>query len=184
MGRALTARTGAELAALTADVPPAPAGTGPGRLPTPARRRPLARAAAGSGGCLAFAAAAVWTAFILDPGPRAGAPGSSGGPGVGWCFVLAIYAVIAAVCIMGVGVAKSVEQRRSRGQLPPKPGPDGQALEAGRHGGTGHDPVPPGPRPDQARADLRTDSSRPGRPHSSRRGARPPRGIRPVPDAM
>jgi len=182
-GQALSARTRADLAALTADIPPAPPAAGSARPPAPARRRPLARAAVRSGICLAFAAAAVWAAFILDPGPRAGAPGSSGGPGVGWCFVLAIYAVIAAVCIMGVGVTKSKEQRRSRRQLPTPPGADGQALEAGRHGGTGHDPVPPGPLTDQTRADLRTDSSRPGRPHSSRRGAWPRRGIRPVPDA-
>jgi hypothetical protein len=180
-GRALSAPTRADLAALTADIPPAPAAAGPARPPAPARGRPLARAAVQSGICLAFAAAAVWAAFILDPGPRPGAPGSSEGPGVGWCFVLAIYAVIAAVCIMGVGVARSKEQRRSRRQLPPRPGPDGPALEAGRDGGNGHEPVPPGSRTDQTCADLRTDSSRPGRPHSSGRGARAPHGIRPAP---
>src|SRR5215468_7447194 len=52
-GRALAARTYADLAALTADIPPAPAKpaepapAGPTRPPAPARRRPLA---AGPGG--------------------------------------------------------------------------------------------------------------------------------------
>jgi hypothetical protein len=57
-GRALTARTRGELAALTADIPaePAePAVAGSGRLPAPVRRRPLARAAAQSGISLALA---------------------------------------------------------------------------------------------------------------------------------
>jgi hypothetical protein len=73
-GRALAARTRADLAALTADIPPGPAIAGPDRSPAPARspgparRRPLARAAAGAGGCLAVAFAAVWVAAnILDP---------------------------------------------------------------------------------------------------------------------
>ena len=152
-GQALSARTRAELAALTADIPPAPSAAGSARPPAPARRRPLARAAVRSGICLAFAAAAVWAAFILDPGPRAGASGSSWGPGVGWCFVLAIYAVIAAVCIMGVGVAKSKEQRRSRRQPPPRPGPrrpGARSRTARRHRprpGSPRAPAPTRPAP-------------------------------------
>src|SRR5580693_6582380 len=63
-GRALTAPTRADLAALTADIPAGPAVAGPARPPAPARRRPLARAAAGSGGCLVIAFAAVRVAFI------------------------------------------------------------------------------------------------------------------------
>ena len=50
-GRALTARTCAELAALTADIPPGPAGAGPARPPPAAGRwpgRPPSRAAAWS----------------------------------------------------------------------------------------------------------------------------------------
>jgi hypothetical protein len=46
VGRALAARTGAELVALTVDNP---AAAGPVRPPIPARRRPLAKAAAWSG---------------------------------------------------------------------------------------------------------------------------------------
>jgi hypothetical protein len=51
VGQALSARTYADLAALTTDIPPTSAATRPERPPAPARRRPLARAVAGSGGC-------------------------------------------------------------------------------------------------------------------------------------
>ena len=106
-GQALAARTYADLAALTADIPGAPAAAGPARPPAPARRRPLARAAAGPGGCLALAAGAVWASFLLDPG----------GPGVdrpwaGLMLLLAQYAVLAGVWILWSRVATSVQQRR------------------------------------------------------------------------
>ena len=140
-GRALAARTWAELDAVTADIPPARAASGPTRPLVPARRRPLARVAAGSGGCLALAAAAVWASLILDPG----------GPGIdrpwaGLMLLLAQYAVIAGVCILWSGVVTSVRPRRSGRQLPPRPGPGGHALDRGWRGGTGRGPVHPGPR--------------------------------------
>jgi hypothetical protein len=46
VSQAFAARTYAELAALTADLPPCPPAAGPARPPAPVRRRPLARAAA------------------------------------------------------------------------------------------------------------------------------------------
>jgi hypothetical protein len=73
-------------------------------------------------------------------------------------LILAFGAVCAAIGIAGSAVATSLQQRRSRGQLPP--GPGGPALKAGRRGGTGHDPVPPGPRTGQAQADLRAHKAR------------------------
>jgi DUF1707 SHOCT-like domain len=102
-GRALAARTCAELDAVTADIPPVRAAPGPTRPLVPARRRPLARAAAGSGGCLAIAAAAVWASFILDPG-GAGVDR----PWAGLMVMLAQCAVIAGVCIFWSG-ATSVQ---------------------------------------------------------------------------
>ena len=74
-GRALSARTYADLAALTADIPAAdipavPAVAATARPPALARRRPLARAAAGSGTCLIIAAAAIRVGTIVDPGAR------------------------------------------------------------------------------------------------------------------
>jgi DUF1707 SHOCT-like domain len=129
-GRALAARTYAELAALTADIPPgparppvparpAPARPAPARPPAPARRWPLARAAAGSGGCLVTAFAAVWVGGHLD-NPLGPSPYKSWIP---LCLFLALVAVIAALFILGYGVAASIEQRRSRRQLPPRPRP-------------------------------------------------------------
>jgi hypothetical protein len=97
---------------------------------------------------------------------------------------MAAFIVIVVVpSVMISAVAASLQQRRSRGQLPPRPGQDGPAPVQ-RPGQVGHDPAPPGARPDQNRADLRTDRSRPGQPHPSGLVARAPRGIRPVPGAV
>jgi hypothetical protein len=121
VGQALAARTRAELAALTADIPTAdipvgPAGAGPACPSAPARRRPLLRATAASGGCLAIAFAAVWVAAnILDPD-------GLGNPYHPWsrlCLFVAVFAVVTALGIMINGVGTAVEQRRSRRQLPP-----------------------------------------------------------------
>jgi apolipoprotein N-acyltransferase len=83
--------------------PPALAAARPTRPPTPVR--PLARAAAWSGGCLVIAAVAVWEAFVLDPG----------GPGLNpyhsWAkpfLVVALAAVLAAFAILPIGVATSL----------------------------------------------------------------------------
>jgi uncharacterized protein DUF1707 len=183
-GQALTARTRADLAALNADIQPAPAAARPERPPAPGRRRPLARAAAKSGGCLFIAVAAVRVVPIADPGNT---PGAIPGFWAPVCLLVALVAVVAALIILVLGVEASLAQRRSRRQLPPRPGVGGQALDAEQRGGTGqigHDPALPRDRPDQARADLWSDSSRPDRPHSSGRGNRAPRGIRPAPDAV
>jgi hypothetical protein len=120
-GRALAARTRVELAALTADIQADdiqadPAVVRPACPPAPARRWPLARAAAGSGGCLVIAFAAVWVAAnILDPD-------GLGNPYHPWsrlCLFVAVFAVVTALGIMINGVGTAVEQRRSRRQLPP-----------------------------------------------------------------
>jgi Domain of unknown function (DUF1707) len=166
-GQALAAATYADLAALTADIPSAPAPAGPARPPAPARpvrppaparRRPLARAAAQSGSCLVIALASVWVGgTVVDPdtGPK---------PYYSWApltLLVALFAVMAAVGFLGYGVVTSLEQRRSRGQLPPRPG--GHALDSERRDGTGLDPVPPRPRTGQTRADLRVHKPAPPR---------------------
>ncbi len=144
-GRALAARTYADLAALTADIPAelaaatpvsakpstaesAAALTGPARPPVPAVRRPLAKAAAISGVCLAIAAAAIEIGAHVD----AGVPGPS--PHHSWvaaCFSLALVAVIMAAFTVFLGVAVAVEQRRSRRQPPPRSGPGGVSPAPG-----------------------------------------------------
>jgi hypothetical protein len=185
-GRALAARTYADLAALTTDIPPAPAEpaapapAGPARPPTTARR-PLARAAGQSGICLIIAAAAVRVGALFDPdGPGPNPNHSWGKP----FLLMAIFAFLAALGFLGNGLAASAEQRHSRGQLPPGPGSGGNALEGERRGATGQDPVPPGSRIDQTHADLRAHRSRQPRQHSSARAGRALRGTRSAPGAV
>ena len=82
-GRTLAARTCADLAALTADIP---AAAGTARPPAPARRRPLAKAAARSGICLVIAGAAVRLAFLVDPDGPGPNPYHSWAR---WCLLIA-----------------------------------------------------------------------------------------------
>jgi hypothetical protein len=180
-GQALAARTYADLAALTADIPPAPARAAPARPAAPARRRPLARAAAGSGGCLVIAFAAMLVHRLADPGNTPGTlPGSLALPS----FLVALTAVLAALFVVIYGVGTAVKQRRSRRQLPPRPGAGGHALEGERRGGTGDGPVPPGPRTGQNRADLRVHRSRQDRQRVPVRGGRARGGARPTPGVV
>ena len=186
-GRALAARTRADLVALTADIPAVPAASGTGRpsapeaggaarRPAPARSRPLAKGSAVSGGLLVFAFGLIlFAANVLDPHGL----GNPYHPWSSLCAVVAIFATIAAMMIFAHGVGTSVEQRRSRRQLPPRPGRGGQALETEPRAGTGHDQIPPAPRTDQTRADLRAHRSR--RPASAK-ADRLPRGPRPAPE--
>jgi hypothetical protein len=126
-GRALAARTGAELAALTADLPADPVGVGPGQPSAPVRRQPLSRAAAGSISCLTIASAAFWVAAHLD-NPFGASPYKSWIP---LCLVAAFAALVTALFIFGYGVGAAVEQRRSRKQLRPRVRPGGHALDGG-----------------------------------------------------
>jgi len=161
-GQALTARTYADLAALTADLPAQRPAARPARPLAPARRRPLARAAATSGACLIIAAAAMWIfAFLVaDDGHYRGIPGAN--PSYeAWAplaLLLAFAAVCAATVTAGSAVVTSLEQRRSRKQQPPRTG--GHTRQAGRQSGTGPGPVPPGPCTDHTQADLRAHKSR------------------------
>ena len=180
-GQALAARTYAELDVVTADIPGAPRLDAP---PALARRWPLARAAVKSGGLLVIAAAVAHSGNIID---NSVPNGLGPGPHHGWTrllLLLTLAVVVTALVILIRGVTASVEQRRSRRQLPPQPEQGGQAPEGQRPGQAGRDPALPRDRPDQVHADLRSDGSRPGRPHSSGRGDRVPRGIRPVQDAL
>jgi hypothetical protein len=184
----------ADLDAVTADIPgaprlsgppasPAPAGVGGAGPPVLARRWPLASAAVKSGGCLVIAAVLAISGNMID---NSDPNGYGPGPHHGWTRLLLLLTLTLMVTALGIlanGIAASVEQRRSRRQLPPRLGPDGHALKAGPFSGTGHGPVPPGSRTDQTRAEVRSDTSRPGRPRSSGRDARTQRGIRPVSDA-
>jgi Domain of unknown function (DUF1707) len=120
-GQALAARTYADLAALTAGIPPRPpAGipprppaARPARPPAPVRRRPLARAAAKSGACLIIAAAAtrVLVFLVAADGHYRGIPGAN--PSYeSWAplaLILAFAAVCTAIGILGSAVVTSLE---------------------------------------------------------------------------
>ena len=180
-GRALAARTHAELAPLTGDIPASPAAAPAAprrrRPPTTARRRrPLARAAAGSGACLAFAFGVIlFAANVLDPHGL----GNPYHPYSTLCLFAALAAMFAAVCIALNGIGTAVEQRRARRQLPP--GPGGRALDDGERGSAGRGQVPPGPSDGRAfPAELRAHEPR---RHVPARVSRAPRGGRQAPGA-
>ena len=144
-GQAFTARTCAELAALTADIPPAVASVAadPVRLPAAARRRPLARASVAASICLLIAAAVI-AASGSPPSPIQAVPMPSG-PALR--VALAASGVWTAIGIMACAVVTALDQRPSR-RLPPRPEPGGQAPEVQRPGQVGHDPALPRDRPD------------------------------------
>jgi hypothetical protein len=174
VGQALASRTYTELAALTADIP-AGSALAPPRGPARARNRaPISRTkrdvAIGLVVGLSLAAAIVFSGLLAAVALLG-------------LLALPILLVVVPYVVLNA-VATSSQQRRSRGQLPPRSGPGGQAAGGRQPGQAGHDPAAPRDYPDQARADLRTDSPRPGRPRSSGRDARAPRGIRPVPGAV
>jgi hypothetical protein len=175
VGLALASRTYADLADLTADIPGGSAAAGPAAgEPAGSPARTLAKAARRSGICMLAAFALVGVAVLTQSGPL-----------TGMAFLSALIATLAAAGFLGYGVVDAWHERRSRRQLPPAPGRDGRRLQGERRpGGTGHDPVLPRDRPDQARADLRSDRSRPDRPYSSGRGGWALRATRLVPDTV
>ena len=173
-GQALIARTYAELSVLTADIPATlPAGRPPRQAARPQNRPKQAHlvrnAAIGSVSCLTVAAAAFCYGASLDD------------HNTPWFLLLTLFALLAVPCIIAQAVATSVQQRRSRRQLPPRPGQGGRAPAAHRHSSTGHDPSPPGARIDQTRADVRAHQSRQDRPRPFRRGVPVPHSARPAP---
>ena len=162
VSQALTSRTYADLASLTTDIPAAPALVeSPGE---PAVT--LAKAACRSGVCLLAAVALVEGAFLAN---------------TFGLLVLAFCAVMAASGFMGYGLLDSWQQRRSRGQLPPRSGRHDQRLEGGHGSRSGHELARPDDRTDQTRTDLRVHRSGPGRPHPAGPRARARADMRPVP---
>ena len=178
-GQALTARTYAELAALTADIPAGPPAARPPRQPvrpqdvaTPIR--PVRNAAIGSVSCLIVTGLAGGAA-LLD------------GRLLGLALIVAFLAALAVPGFIVCAVVDLWDLRRARRLL--RPGPGGQASGGQRPGSTGHDPSPPGvrtdqTRTDQTRTDLRADRSRQDRPRPGGQGVPVvPRGARPTPGA-
>jgi hypothetical protein len=171
VGQALASRTYADLADLTGDIPAGPAAAEPATEPAGTPARTLAKAARRSGICLLIAFALVGVVALT--GSEALIP---------LAFFPGIAAVIAASGLLGYGVVDAWQERRSRGQLPPRR--DGRRLDSGRPGGTGRDPAPPRARTGHVRAGLRTHRPARDRRQPSGPGARALRGIRPAPGAV
>jgi hypothetical protein len=180
VGHAFASRTYAELAAVTADIPAAPAAVEPvtatpvaaEQASTPART--LAKAALRAALCVLVAAALVGIAFLTQNLIS-----------LFLAFLAVPGAAIAVSGFLGYGVIDAWQERRSRAQLGSGPGGDarigpGQSPRSNCPDST----LPDRTRPDRTRADLRIRRPQPGRPHPCRRDARTPRGIGPVPDAV
>lgn len=129
VGQTLASRTYAELAALTADIPagltaaPPPR---PARAPKPsqAQPRPPMSTAAKAATCVAIAAATLVVATYLTDG---------------YALFLFVPFYFMALLVAGAQILDSRHQKRSRGQLPPRPAQRGQELEGEQDGGIGKD---------------------------------------------
>ena len=124
-GRTLTARTYADLAALTADLPAelvtaAAAAAAVPAAPAPGIRRPMAWAAAIAGVCVVIAVAVLLGVGHLDSGAY-----GPNGILVGELLSLAVILFGTALSALGIGAVVSIEQRRARRQLPPRSAPGG-----------------------------------------------------------
>jgi hypothetical protein len=126
MGQALSARTYGDLAALTADLPAGPAAVEPAvagpipAVPAPALRRPMTSAAAVAGVFLVIAAAAILAMGRLASGLDGPDPHAAW---IGELLILVIFSFAAALSALGIGAVASIEQRRARRRLPPRPRP-------------------------------------------------------------
>jgi hypothetical protein len=128
---ALTARTRAELAALTADIPADLAAIGrpqpqavarpsvrprAAARPSLVQRRPVLWAVAGSGSCLAITFGLImFAANVLDPN-------GLGNPYHPWSKLCALVAFVFLITGLGIamhGLGTAMDQRRTRRQLPP-----------------------------------------------------------------
>jgi hypothetical protein len=168
--RTFAAKTYAELAELTADIPASPAD--PAWLPAPAAAgtpaRTLGRAARRAGVCLLVALALTEGAFLAN---------------VPILLVLAFFAFIAASGFIGYGIIDARQQWRSRSQPPSPPGHDGGGPRDGRRARPGPDPALPDPalpdpaRPDHTRTDLRAHRTRASHPRHPPRYSNAYRGV-------
>jgi hypothetical protein len=156
VGQALASRTYADLAAVTADIPAGPIATQPPREPSRAQNRPPMSTAAKAGVSVAVSVAvpAVLSLALSQP-----------------VFLIFIPFYFMALLIAGAQMLFTRYEKRSQGQLPPRPGQGGVSPEGQLPGPAGDGPARPVAGPDQTQADLRTHRSRPVRSHLYGRGA-------------
>ena len=159
VGQALAARTYAELAALTDDIPTGlaaarPPGPGPGlaRL----RESKTAKAAV-------YATLAVGLVMVSAIVSGAQNP-----------FLVPLAVVMLSpfwgLMLAGLLLLHARLDKRAARQVPRGPGPGGPGLDGQRHAGTGDDPVLPGDQADPPGAELRAHQPRKDRPDRPARG--------------
>ena len=120
VGQAFAARTYGELAAVTADLPPGLITAQlPGR-PVRARTRPPVSKVAAGAALIIPAPAMVAAAFI------------TGSDRLGKVAVLSLLVYFMAWIVAGMQLVANWHDRRSRGQLPPRPAQRGHALDRGQ----------------------------------------------------
>jgi DUF1707 SHOCT-like domain len=125
VGQTFASRTHGELAALTADLPA-------GLVAAPAAgkairtRPPLERVVAGA-------------ALIVPPPAMVAAALLTGNENVGIASALVVVIFFMAWMVAGGQLLANWHDKRSRGQLPPRPMRDGLAAEGERDGGGGND---------------------------------------------
>jgi hypothetical protein len=120
VGHAFAARTYADLAALTADVPAGLADAVPTGRAARAQTRPPMSNAAKAAICVVIAVAVAVIASI----PTGGAA----------LFVFAPFYLMALLTAGAQGLLNWHDNRSRRGQLPPPPAPGGHAVEGGQGG--------------------------------------------------
>jgi hypothetical protein len=124
VGQALASRTYAELAVLTADIPAGPIGDQPPRTPVRVQARRPTSNAAKAGICVAIAVAVAAVTTVIFGG---------------FALFLFVPFYFMALLVAGAQILASRHEKRSRGQLPPRPAQRGQALEGEQNAGTGDD---------------------------------------------
>ena len=174
VGQALAARTYAELATVTADIPASPAQAPRLRR---AARSPVNREAVKWGLVAAGA--------MIPPAMFVTAAFGELTPLALLAFPLLFIEMIVAIIFVTITLARQRKDRShtSRGQLPPRPGQPDPIAESEPHRSTGQKPSPHPTRTEQTRADLPVRKSRQHRPHHNGQGVLASRGARLVPDA-
>jgi hypothetical protein len=164
VGLALASRTRVELAALTADLPAGPIGDQPSRAPVRVQARRPMNNAAKAGICVTIAVAVTAVMTVVYGG-------------VALALFVPFYFM--ALLVAGAQMLAWRHERRSGGQLPPRPAQRGQALEGEQNAGTGDDRML-----SEARTDVRAchllrhgAAQRSWRSRAVRRGQRGPAGL-------
>jgi len=181
VGQALAARTYAELATVTADIPADPAqAPRPRRAAWPAVKPPVkppVNKEAVKWGLVAVGA-------MIPPAMFVTALFGELTPLALLAFPLLFLEMIVAIIFVSITLARQRKDRShtSRGQLPPRPGQPGRTAESGPGRSVGREPSAHPARTEQTRGGLPVRRSRQHRPHYNGQSVLVLRGARLVPD--